>query len=303
MDVVERWIHKHGRPANWYSDRHSIFRAEESVAGYDQKQSVATQFSRALEAMEIGLILAGSPQAKGRIERLWNTAQDRLVHELRLADARTIEQANDVLEKTFVPWFNRRCTHKPASATDAHRPIGKLDLKSILCPHHERVVMNDYTVRFENRVYQLHPPVWPGLRKGKVTIQERAEGTMKIWFKGKYLSFDEVAIQESTESLDAESVGRATGDGTSMSQESDAATCLGLRPKPRSLTHGLIPVIKQNREVRQANSPIDHSTGPITVNQADKRSGRTPTLPCPLDGRSCGSSKTAWRPASTHPWR
>jgi transposase InsO family protein len=77
MDVLRRWIERHGRPVSWYSDRHSIFRAEEKVAGYDQKQSVATQFSRALAELGIKLIPAGSPQAKGRIERLWGTAQDR----------------------------------------------------------------------------------------------------------------------------------------------------------------------------------------------------------------------------------
>ena len=125
MDVLGRWIGKHGRPGSWYTDRHGIFRAEEKVAGYDEKRAVPTQFSRALGELGIELILANSPQAKGRVERLWGTAQDRLVKELRLAKARTIEQANAVLEEKFMPWFNRRCTHKPASGNDAHRPLGK----------------------------------------------------------------------------------------------------------------------------------------------------------------------------------
>lgn len=103
MALLRRWIEKHGRPASWYTDRHSIFRAEEKVAGYDQKQSVLTQFSRGLQELGIELILAGSPQAKGRIERLWGKAQDRLVKELRLAKAGTIEQANVVLAEKFVP--------------------------------------------------------------------------------------------------------------------------------------------------------------------------------------------------------
>lgn len=141
MEVLGRWIGKHGRPASWYSDRHGIFRAEEQVAGYDQKRSVPTQFSRALEELGVELILAGTPQAKGRVERLWGTAQDRLVKELRLARARTLEQANAVLEEKFMPWFNRRCTHKPASGNDAHRPLGrKQDLEAILSIQEKRVV-------------------------------------------------------------------------------------------------------------------------------------------------------------------
>lgn len=278
MEVLGRWMRKFGRPASWYSDRHGIFRAEQSVAGYDEKQSVPTQFSRALSQLNIELILANSPQAKGRIERLWGTAQDRLVNELRLANARTIDEANVVLEK-FVAWFNRRCVHKPTSANDAHRPLDGLDVDAILCVQEKRVVGNDYTIRFQNRVYQLHPPALPGERGGNVTIEQRADGTMKVKFKEKYLAFSEVP---------------------NSSQDSLGA----LPPNPRSLTHGLIPVMNQTQSASvKANGPIESSTGPITVHQAGKRSGRTPAEPCPLADGSCGSSKNSWRPASNHPWR
>jgi hypothetical protein len=169
MDVLWRWIGRHGRPVSWYSDRHGIFRAEESVAGYDEKQSVSTQFSRAIDELGMELILANSPQAKGRVERLWNTSQDRLVKELRLAKAATLDEANAVVDEKFSGWFNRRCTNKPASANDAHRPLGKLDLAAILSIQHERVVMNDYTIRFENQVYQLLAPGRARPRGGEVT--------------------------------------------------------------------------------------------------------------------------------------
>ena len=188
MDILRRWIEKHGRPSSWYSDRHSIFRAEEKITGYDQKQSVLTQFSRALKELNMDLILANSPQAKGRVERLWNTAQDRLVKELRLAGAKTIERANKVLDEKFVPWFNRRCTHKPSSVNDAHRPMGRgHNLDAILSIQHQRIVANDYTIQLDNQVYQLMPPAWPGLRKGKVIVEQRADGTMHIRFKQRYL--------------------------------------------------------------------------------------------------------------------
>lgn len=279
MDILRRWIVKHGRPLSWYSDRHGIFRAEEKVVGYSQKQSVLTQFSRALGDLGIELIMAGSPQAKGRVERLWSTAQDRLVKELRLAKARTIEQANAVLQDKFSPWFNRRCTHKAASDNDAHRPPGRnQDLDAVLSIQQKRVVANDYTIRLENRVYQLLPPVWPGLRKGQVIVEQRADGTMHVRFKKRYLAFEQV-----------------------NTIRPDAAAAIGrpgaLPPDPRSLTRKPIPAAAGKREDRI------ESTRPPAVHRPAGRSGRTPALPCLSDGKSCGSSKQAWRPPPTHPWR
>jgi hypothetical protein len=278
MDVLGRWVRKFGRPVSWYSDRHGIFRAEQSIDGYDEKQSVATQFSRASGELGMELILANSPQAKGRIERTWGTAQDRLVKELPLARARTEEEANAVLERTFQPWFNRRCTHKPASENDAHRAIDALDLKAILSIQEERVVANDYTIRFENRVYQLLPPAWPGQRGGKVIVEKRSDGTMKVRFKGRYLGF--------------ELAGNQMPPAGALPPDGNATPCL-----PRSLTPEPIPVMGK------ANDPPGGPGGPITVHRSGRRSGRTPALPCPPADGSCGRSKTSWRPASTHPWR
>ena len=142
----------------WYSDRDSVFVATDALG-----EAVPTQFSRALSELGVELISANSPQAKGRVERLWGTAQDRLVKELRLAKARTMDQANAVADAKFVPWFNRWCAVKPASGNDAHRPLGNggghgPDLAAILCIQETRTVANDYTIRLGNRVYQLLPP-------------------------------------------------------------------------------------------------------------------------------------------------
>ena len=279
MDVLGRWLAKFGRPVSWYTDRHGIFRAEEKVKGYDQKQSVPTQFSRALSELDIELILASSPQAKGRIERLWGTAQDRLVTELRLAKAATIEQANEVLERTFVAWFNRRCTHEPASGNDAHRSMGALKPETILCQQEQRIVANDYTIRFENRVYQLLPPALAGQRGGKVIVEKRSNGSIHIRFKGRYLKF-----QPARQDVPVD--------------DAAAATLGAPPPDPRSLAHKPIPAggKKTNEATNQSiASPAVHRTG--------GRSGRTPALPCPAAGKSCGRSKSAWRPAPSHPWR
>ncbi len=271
MEVLGRWVKKHGRPVAWYSDRHGIFRAEDAF-----DDPVQTQFSRALSELDIALICANSPQAKGRVERLWGTAQDRLVKELRLANARTLTEANQVLESKFLPWFNRRCVVKPVSGNDAHRALSKgHDLAAILSHQTQRVVANDYTIRFENEVYQLLPPAWPGERGGKVIVQQRLDGSMKVRFKQRYLEFRRIEKRK----------------------EEDGKTMGAPPPNPRSLPHEPIPA------AAQAKGRVDESTRPSAVHRTPGRSGRTPAEPCPPGGGSSGRGKNAYRPPPNHPWR
>jgi Helix-turn-helix domain len=199
MDLLERWLRKYGRPHALYTDRHSIFEPHEKgqpLADPDAE----TQFGRALRELDVELIRAHSPQAKGRVERSFGTAQDRWVKELRLAKAKTCEQANAVLEK-LVPDHNRRFAKTALKPTDAHRRLGPDHrLESILSLQVERVVANDYVVRWANRFYQLLPPVHPGQRGGRVVIEERRDGTMAIRFGKHYLEYREiVATQRSGE--------------------------------------------------------------------------------------------------------
>ena len=143
--------------------------------------------------MGVELIRAHSPQAKGRIERSFGTAQDRWVKELRLAGVTTCAAANEVLER-LLPGHNRRFGKPAREAGDAHRPLGPgHDLAAILSIQEERVVANDYTIRFRNRFYQLLPPVHPGERGGRVVIELRLDGSMAIRFRDKYLKYREVA--------------------------------------------------------------------------------------------------------------
>jgi Helix-turn-helix domain len=274
MDVLGRWISRHGRPFSWYSDRHGIFRAESRLLGDDQPISVPTQFSRALEELDVELILANSPQAKGRIERLWGTAQDRLVKELRLAGATTLQQANEVLEQKFLPWFNRRCTVKPASGNDAHRALGRgQELAAILSIQQTRHVNNDYTIRLDNCFYQLLAPAWPGERGGQVIVEQRLDGSMKIRFNRHYLEYRQVRQGLA-----------APGDEP-----------LSLSPEP-------IPADQRAAESK-AKDPAAKATRSSAVHRTAGRSGRTPALPCPAGSKSCGRAKDAYRPAPTHPWR
>src|SRR5271166_3086365 len=190
FDLLGRWLRRCGRPKALYTDRDSIFEYQSKGRGDPEG---LTQFGRALQELGIGLILARSPQAKGRVERFFQTAQDRWVKELRLALVSTRAQANELADRRLIPEFNRRFTVTPASPNDAHRPLGPgHNLAAILSVQHERVVTNDYTVRFENRIYQVDKPVYPGLRGGRVVIELRLDGTMALRFGDKYLKFEEV---------------------------------------------------------------------------------------------------------------
>lgn len=265
--LLKRYLRKHGRMVAIYADRNSIFFATDK-----HNEPVLTQFGRALQELGIDLIPASSPQAKGRVERFNGTAQDRLVKELRLAGAKTMAQANEIVDKVFLPWFNRRCTVKPASANDAHRPLGKsLNLKAILSTQETRMVANDYTIRFNNTVYQLLPPSLPGLRGGRVTVEQRLDGSLHIRFRKKYLKYEEL------------SCANASG---------------ALPPDPRSLTPLQIPA-----QGPKSKSHTAKTMQPCAVHPTAGRSGRTPAEPYPSDDNQEPISKEPWRPAPEHPWR
>ena len=270
MDLLGRYVRKRGRMTAMYVDRDSIFRAEDHDS-YDP-QPTLTQFKRALDELEIGLILANSPQAKGRVERFNKTAQDRLVKELRLARATTMEQANKVLEEKFLPWFNRRCTVKPASGNDAHQPLHpSMKLPSILSIQDQRHVANDYTIRRDNQMYQLLPPALPGLRGGRVTVEKRLDGSLHMRFKGHDLKY--------------KALGPAKPSGA-------------LPPNPRSLPHVQTPA-----EDRKRKGPAAVATRPSAVCLAPGRSGRTPAEPYPPKGKSTVPRTKTCRPPPEHPWR
>jgi hypothetical protein len=133
----------------------------------------------------VALIRAHSPQAKGRVERSFGTAQDRCVKELRWAGVTTVDGANAVLER-LLPEHNRRFAKPARQRSDVHRPLGPgHTLSAILSIQEERVVANDDTIRFRNRFYQLLKPVHPGERGGRVVIELRLDGTMAIRFRGE----------------------------------------------------------------------------------------------------------------------
>ena len=140
--------------------------------------------------MGIEWIPAYSPQAKGRIERLFGTLQDRLVKEMRLAGVHTVEQANRFLAAVFLPFWEQRFTVAPRQPHDAHRPLGGTQrLESILSVREPRRVAGDYTVRWQGQRWAIpRAQVRAGLRGARVEVERRLDGSRWVRFRGSYLS-------------------------------------------------------------------------------------------------------------------
>jgi hypothetical protein len=203
MNLLESYVKKHGRPLSFYTDKASIFRTaekrkrDEPGIDKDPVEMPPTQIGRALQELGIVWIAAHSPQAKGRVERNFGTAQDRLVKGMRVAEVKTLEQANHYLETEFIPWVNATLAVVPASADDAHRTLEKHhDLAAILSHVESRRVSNDYTIRFATRIYQIaRKDVCTGLRGALVRVEARRDGSVAVRFRNRYLSITECAPQ------------------------------------------------------------------------------------------------------------
>jgi transposase len=182
--VLRQMAHRHGLPAAVYRDRAGIF----APTRPGEWAAEATQVGRAFAELGITSIAARSPQAKGRIERLWGTFQDRLVSELRLARATDRVAANEVLER-FVPAFNRRFGVAAAVAAEAWRPVpANLDLGRVCAFRWRRAVGNDNTVRVEGALLQLPPgPGGRGLSRRRVEVELRVDGQLLVRLDGRIL--------------------------------------------------------------------------------------------------------------------
>ncbi len=155
--------------------------------------TVLTQFQRAMKDLDIEDVSAYSPQAKGRVERLFGTLQDRLVKELRLAGISTIEEANKFAEEVFIPKFNQKFAVAPAKKGNLHRPLTsfeKENIAQIFSVQNTRIVNNDFTSRFGGKWFQLSETQPVSVRKKeKVLIEERISGEIFISLRGKYLNY------------------------------------------------------------------------------------------------------------------
>jgi transposase len=185
------WLERHGRPLGLYTDHSGLFVTSRPVQWGEQLRGepARTQLGRALAELDIEWIAAHSPQAKGRIERLFGTLQDRLVKEMRVAQIATLEQANRFLEITFWPFWEKRFTVLPAQAANAHRPLDRTHrLEQILSVRVARSVAADHTVQWKAQRWGVpRASVCAGLRGARAEIERRLDGSHWLRFRGRYL--------------------------------------------------------------------------------------------------------------------
>lgn len=182
MRLLWSWVARHGRFLDAYTDRAGLFETNRPNQRNEERDGklAETQIGRALRELGIGWIAARSPQAKGRIERFFQTAQDRLIKGMRKKKVATLEAANAYLESEYLPLWAERFTVSPASAVNAHRPLGQQhDLASILSHVEERVIGADYTIRHERQLFQINREcIRPGLKGKRIRMERRLDGTV-----------------------------------------------------------------------------------------------------------------------------
>jgi len=191
LSLLQGIIEQQGVPMAVYTDGHAVFQSRRCAWDPSQvtQKGASTQWGRALQELGVTPILAHSPQAKGRVERANGTFQDRLVAELRLAGASTLEEANQVLSD-FLPRFNQRFGVPAAQPESAYRPVDpELDLGGVLCIKELRRVGKDNTVRYHGRTLQLYPTLdRPSYARVRVEVQERLDGRLLVRHKDQLLT-------------------------------------------------------------------------------------------------------------------
>lgn len=196
LDSFQRYVKQYGIPLAVYADKHTTYRSPAEPSIEEQLAGLApmSQFGRALRDLGVELIPAHSPQAKGRIERLFHTLQDRLVKEMRVAGIATLAEAHRFLP-TWLAQYNRRFTVVPAQATDLHRPLSAgTEVQAVLALKTRRVLRRDRTVRHGGQLYQIQSRV----RATHVVVEERVEGTLRLLHQDRPLTYQPIRPQPRT---------------------------------------------------------------------------------------------------------
>jgi hypothetical protein len=185
--ATEGYLTRHGKPGALYSDKHGVFRVNQPSAG---SSDALTQFGRAMQELDIQIICANSPQAKGRVERVNQTLQDRLPKEMRLRGISTWEAGNAFLLE-YIHEFNRHFAVQPRSTLDAHRPLtAQDDLARLFRWQETRILSKNLTLQFNKLVYQIqtkHPSY--AMRNAAVTVCLDRQENITILYKGKSLNY------------------------------------------------------------------------------------------------------------------
>jgi hypothetical protein len=186
FEATREYIELHGRPQALYPDKHSVFRVNREGVLHG---SGTTQFGRAMIELDIQLICANTPQAKGRVERRHRDLQDRLIKAMRLQKISTPEEANAFLP-SFIEDFNKRFAKLPQNPTNAHRPLlSEHSLDRIFCHKEPRRLSKNLTLQYKNVIYQIITERESyAMRRAEVTILESKEGAVTIEYRGKVLT-------------------------------------------------------------------------------------------------------------------
>jgi transposase len=198
MDSFKRYIRRRGLPLKVYLDGHSTYKSTAKPTIEEELEGVEplSEFERALKELGVEVSHAHSPQAKGRIERLFRTFQDRVIKEMRLRGIRAIEEGNKFL-KEYLPLYNKRFSVRPREKENLHRALPKgMDLNAILCMKTERTLRNDFTVVHNHKLYQIEDAT----KASKVIVQDRMDGSMRITYQGQALRFREITQRPIRES-------------------------------------------------------------------------------------------------------
>jgi hypothetical protein len=180
MDSFRYYVREHGIPCSLYLDKHGAYQSKKKLTAEEElegKEKPETQFERAVGQLGVKVIPAHSPQAKGRIERLFHTFQDRVIKEMRLGGVSSIEEANEFLE-SYLPKYNKRFSVVARSRTDLHRPVPKgINLDRIFCIKTKHVIRNDFTVIHDKKLYQVEDKT----KAKEVIVEERINGSIKLY--------------------------------------------------------------------------------------------------------------------------
>lgn len=207
--ATKQYLEAHGKPLAFYVDRHGVFRVNttKALTARIEDSNGKTQFGRAMEELGIELIFANSPQAKGRVEKVNQTLQDRLVKELRLQGISSMEEGNRFLP-AFIENFNRKFAVVPKSPVNLHRPLAPQDIpEHILVQKHPRILSKQLTLSYGSRIYQIqtdHPTY--AMRRAIVTVQEDATGAVSIRYHGKELSHTIIEKHPKSEIVDSKHI-------------------------------------------------------------------------------------------------
>lgn len=206
--AVRHYLEKYGKPLSFYVDRHGVFRINttKSLSAAVDDSNGLTQFGRAMEELNIGMIFANSPQAKGRVEKANLTLQDRLVKEMRLRGINTTKEANLFLPE-FIEEYNRKFAVVPTSPVNMHRPLlPQENLDNILCLKYQRILSKQLTVSYKNKIYQIQTekPAY-AMRHAPVTIIDH-NGRLTIWYKKESLFYTIYSRQPKSEIIDSKQI-------------------------------------------------------------------------------------------------